>query len=954
MTKTDLERFEFKTIPNDPFSVKQYQLQNGLKLFLCVNKNEPRIFTNIAVAAGSKQDPAEFTGLAHYMEHLLFKGTSKIGSLNWEKEKEYLQQISDLYEKHRLAKSEEERASIYREIDRVSFEAAKLAAPNEYDKLATAIGAKATNAYTWVEQTVYVNDIPSNELERWMELESERFRMLTPRLFHTELETVYEEFNISQDRDGRKVGNTLRANLFSRHPYGTQTTIGKGEHLKTPSLVKLQEYFNTYYAPNNMAIVLAGDFEPLRAVQLAEKYFGNYPSRPIPPFSYEPEEDIQEPIRKEVLGQESAYVDLGWRFDGANSENLVKMLLLKGILHNGQAGLLDINLNQGQKVLESNGWYWIYADYCAMGLYGKPRHGQSLEEVEDLLLKEVEKLKRGEFEEWLPEAIVREHKLEDLKALESNRALVGMMTYAFILGMPWEKYIQQLERMEKLSKADLVAYAREHLHRDNCVIIYKRQGEDAAVKKVSKPPITPVEINRTGGSAFAKQFIAKESKPIAPQFVDFDAKIQRIPLNNGLQLDYVHNPMNELFRLDYIFEMGKLNDRKLAIALLYLPYLGTNRYSSSRLQQEFYRLGLSFDVFSNNDHSYISLSGLEESLEEGVQLFEHILNNVVADADALDNVVSDILLKRENAKKDKNFVLRQAMTNYAQYGVQSPFNYRLTASELRQIEPEELIQRIRGLSGYEHRLYYYGRKKSQEAARIFERYHQAPKERKAPIPLKEFAQISTDRPRVLLFDFPIVQCDALLVSRGTPQFSLTEYLNSHWYNEYFGYGLSSIVFQEIRESKGLAYSTYAYYSSPRRKNKAHYLQAYVGTQPDKIPDALPAMLNIINHMPAEHTLMDNARHSILKKLESDRILPSKLYWIFRNNQFLGYDGDLRREVYRGLREATNKDLIDFQQTYIKNRAFSSLILGKSERLDRKYLERFGSVEILKNEDIFGF
>lgn len=954
MIKTNLQEPDFQTVPNDPYGVQFYKLRNGLSLFLCVNKSQPRIFTNIAVAAGSKQDPVDNTGLAHYMEHLLFKGTSRIGSLDWEQERKLLQRISDLYEKHRQVGTEEERAEIYREIDRVSFQAAKLVAANEYDKLATAIGAKSTNAYTWVDQTVYVNDIPSNELERWMELESERFRMLTPRLFHTELETVYEEFNISQDRDARKVSNALRAELFTRHPYGTQTTIGRGEHLKTPSLVKLQEYFTTYYVPNNMAIVLAGDFDPAEVAALAERYFGDYPFKPIPHFSYEPEPVIDQPRRREVWGQEAPYIDLGWRFEGVNREELEKMMLLRGILHNEQAGLLDIHLNQRQKVLESNAWHWIYADYCAMGLYAKPREGQTLEEVEEILLREVDKLHGGEFEDWLPEAIVREHKLDEMKALESPQSLVNMMTYAFVTGLPWVDYISQLEKMDKVTKEELVDYAKKHLRRDNYAVIYKRQGEDPAVKKVAKPPITPVEINRQAHSEFARAFLQKRGERVEPQFVDYEEKIQRLKLDNGLRVDYVHNPQNALFRLDYIFEMGKLSDRKLALALLYLPYLGTDRYNPTQLQQEFYRLGLSVDVFSNDYQAYLSLSGLEESLEEGIRLFEHLLHHVVADEKALRNVVSDILSKRANAKQDKNFVLRQALANYGRYGADSPFNYRLSEPELRQLQPEELLSRIRGLAGYEHHIYYFGQKPAAEVERILNRYHEAPEERKPVIPPKVFAQLPTEEPKVFLFDFPIVQSDALLLSRGTPRFNLEEHLKTGWYNEYFGYGLSSIVFQEIRESKALAYSTYAFYGSPRRKEQAHYLQAYVGTQPDKIPDALPALQHILNDMPVDRRQMENARLSILKKLESDRIVPSKLYWSFRGARLLGYDRDLRRDTYEWLSAATPEDLIEFQQAYVRNRNYTYLILGKPEQLDKGYLESFGSVQELRPEDIFGF
>ena len=187
----------------DPLQVKQYKLSNGLTLYLSINHNEPRIHTNIAFRAGSKYDPAEATGLAHYMEHMLFKGSSQLGTLNWAEEHRLLERIADLFEVYRKTTDSEHRKALYAEIDQLSQEATRWVAPNEYDRLATALGSRDTNAYTGLEQTVYVNDIPANELERWFMLESERFRNLALRLFHTELETVYEEFNIGQDHDFR-------------------------------------------------------------------------------------------------------------------------------------------------------------------------------------------------------------------------------------------------------------------------------------------------------------------------------------------------------------------------------------------------------------------------------------------------------------------------------------------------------------------------------------------------------------------------------------------------------------------------------------------------------------------------------------------------------------------------------------------------------------------------------
>ncbi len=944
----------FHTTPGDPFQVMEYTLGNGMKLFLSVNPFEPRIFTNIAVRAGSKQDPAETTGLAHYMEHMLFKGTSRIGALDWDREKVLLDRISDLYEQHRRAETEEERLAIYAEIDRVSNEAAPLAAANEYDKLSGAIGANHTNAYTWLDQTVYVNEIPCNELERWMRLESERFRMMALRLFHTELETVYEEFNISQDRDFRKVGNALRAMLYPTHPYGTQTTLGSPEHLKRPSHVNIQRYFHTYYVPNNMAMLLAGDFDPGEAVELAERFFGSYEPRFVPPFHFEKQAQINGPLRKEVFGQEGPYLQMAWRFGPAAAEEQVVLQMVRRLLFNNQAGLLDIHLNQNQLVLESEAWSWPNADYTAFGVYAKPREGQTLEEAEQLLLQQIERLQQGDFDDRLLEAVVKDYKLEEWKALESNAERISRMTYAFINGMPWAQMSGRIAAMERITKDEVTAFAREHLRSDNYVVVYKRQGPDPGVIKVEKPPITPVTLNREGVSDFAKAFLSIQTEPILPVFEDFDARIRTHTLSNGLSFDYVYNPASPLFRLDYIFEMGKSSDPSFAIAMNYLPYLGTTRKSAVQIKQELFRLGLSFEATCNDERAYLTLSGLEESFEEGLQLLEELLAGVQNDAQALQNIISDTLLHRRNAKQDRNVILRDAMNAYARFGPESPFTFRLPEADLRALQADQLTGRIKALNGLEHRVYYYGQKDREEVARLLEKHHVSPTVPK-PVPqLRIFQEVDTAKHQVLFVDFPIVQADVLLVSKGTPNFNAEEYLYRDWYNEYFGYGLSSIVFQEIREAKALAYSTYAMYSSPARQDRAHYLRAYVGTQPDKLPDALPALLGIIQNMPVAEAQVEHARQSVIKRLASERILPSKLYWTARAWRDVGIHSDFRSAVHEHLQQCRTEDLLSFQQRHVRDRAFTFLVLGSRERVDLDYLASFGPVRELGMEEIFGY
>jgi predicted Zn-dependent peptidase len=947
-------KITFKTIAKDPIKVMQYTLSNGLKLFMTINKEEPRVYTEIAVRVGSKHDPADTTGLAHYFEHMMFKGTDKLGSLDWEKEKIILDKIENLFEQHRAETDPIKKKELYAQIDNNSFEAAKLAAANEYDKLVSAIGAKGTNAYTWLEQTVYVNDIPTNELERWFQLESERFRRPVLRLFHTELETVFEEYNISQDKDFRKALKVMQEMLTPTHPYGTQTTLGRGEDLKNPSQTNIYRFFDTYYVPNNIGMVLSGDFDPEYAVRLAEKYFGSLEKKKIPAFKYEPQAPITQRTQRDVYGNEAPWVELGWRFEGAKTEESIYLPLISGLLYNQQAGLIDLNLIQKQQVLEAYAYPRIHEDYSALAVYGKPREGQTLADVEKLLLKQIADLRAGNFEEWLPEAVIKDMKLSEIKEFEKNQGRASMLTSAYVLGIEWSEMLLRFPKLEKISKKDIVDFANKYLREDNFAVVYKHTGEDKNVMKVEKPDITAVELNRVDNSGFAKKFMTIQTPDISPDFLDFKSLIKKSKLHARVNLHNIQERGSKLFRLYYIFEMGKNSDPLLSMAAAYLPYLGTSRYTATQMQQAFYRLGVNFTVNCQEERMYLSLTGLEESFDEAVKLTEHLLTDAQPNADALQNLVADTLTKRINAKLDKGTILRKAMTSYAKHGKNNPYSDKMSEAKLLSVQPTDLISLVKGLANYEHTVFYHGAKNTPSLKKILNQHHVVPKSLHKPIEFKKYPELSVKKDLVYFVHFPTVQVELLLLSKGTPQFNLQEFFNAEWYNQYFGYGLSSIVFQDIRESKALAYSAYAYAASPSKKKKPHYLQAYVGTQPDKLQTAVEAFQTILEEMPISESQIENARQGIIKQMAAERITKSDIYWNWRSNIERGFSTDLRAKVFEFMQQATTTDLIEYQKKYIKGRHFTWLVLGDRSQMDFKYLKKIGKVKELSLEEIFGY
>lgn len=944
---------KFRKVANDPIQVQMYTLKNGLRLFLSVRKDEPRIYTEIAVRAGSKHDPADTTGLAHYFEHMMFKGTDRLGTLDWAREKVLLDRIEQLFEQHRAEQDPEKKKTLYAEIDRLSHEASRYVAANEYDKLVSAIGAKETNAYTWVEQTVYVNDIPSNELERWFNLESERFRRPILRMFHTELETVFEEYNMNQDKDFRKTLKVMQQALTPSHPYGTQTTLGRGIDLKNPSQTNIYRFFDQYYVPNNMAIILSGDIDPAHVVQLAEKYFGEFKSKPIPKFRFEPQPPVEGRRFHEVYGQESPWVEMGWRFDGASSEGAMLLPLISTMLFNYQAGIFDLNVMQKQRLLEVYVYPRVMEDFSTLWLLGKARDGQKMEDVEKILLEQIDRLRRGDFADWLPKAALRDLELAEIRAFEKNAGRASAITGAFVNGLNWSDMVGRWKKLATWDKAAIAAFAQKHLRDDNFVVIYKHTGNDPNVMKVEKPAITPVEINRDGASEFARQFLAQPTPELQPEFIDFKKRIKSTMLPGKTRLRAVQERKGKTFRLHYCFEMGKLADSKLSLLAGYMPFLGTSKYTASELQQEFYRLGVHFATTCEDHYFYISLSGFSDAFEEGLSLMQHLLTDAQPNAEALENLVSDVLMRRENNKRDKQTILAKGMVNYAKYGPISPFTDKLTAQQLREIKPETLTDMLSQLLTYRHEVFYSGPLTPRAAGNVLKHYA-VTTALKNPLKPRKYRELGLKKDRVLFVHFPIVQAEMMLLSKGTPYFNLEEYLMSEWHNQYFGFGLSSIVFQEIRESKALAYAAWTQATNPAFRRHAHWLRGYVVTQTDKLHDAVSAFQQILNDMPVSMTQIENARTGVLKQIAADRILPSDLYWVARVNKKRGFpDRDLRADIYQHLQNATAEDLIRYHEKFIKDRKYNWLVMGDRDRIDFKMLRKIGKVQELTLEQVFG-
>ncbi|WP_394801752.1 M16 family metallopeptidase [Chryseobacterium aahli] len=944
---TDKNNYEYITVTHDENKVRIYTLKNGLNVFLAQNFDAPRIQTYIPVRTGSNNDPSDNTGLAHYLEHMMFKGTSKIGTQNWEKEKVLLDQISDLYEQHKAEQNPEKKKEIYKKIDEISQEASQFAIANEYDKIISSLGASGTNAHTWFDETVYKNNIPNNELEKWLKVEKERFSELVLRLFHTELESVYEEFNRAQDNDSRLVNDSLMEALFPTHPNGQQTTLGKPEHLKNPSMKAIHKYFDEYYVPNNYAIVLVGDLDFEETVKLVDQYFGAIPYKELPKKEAIIEQPMTEIVERTVYSPTTPRVQLAWRTDSYGSKEAMLADVVANILSNrGEAGLLDLHINQTQKMLWAQAYSLGLKNYGFFSIVAVPKENQTLLEAREMVLEQIELVKKGDFPDWMLPAIINDFKLQRMKALETAGGLANNLYDTYIKGRTWEQELNEMDEYAEITREEVIAFANDFF-KDNYVVVNKEKGVNDKLLRVDNPGITAIKINRDAQSEFLKEIISEKTEDIQPEFIDYQKEITTDVVKDK-KISFVKNKYNEIAQVHFIFPFGSDNDRELGISTQILQYLGTEKFSPEDLKKEFFKIGITNDFKTTSDQLHISLSGLEENMKEGIELLQHWMKNVQPDQEIYNQFVETILENREAGKKDKNRIMT-ALTNYTKLGKGSRFLDFLSKDELENTKVEDFTERIKSLFKFQYQIFFYGKdfeKFKQEIEGFIEI-----QSRSIPDP-KKYPEPETVG-NVYFTNYDMVQMEMSKIGKGH-HVNTENFGKINVFNEYFGRGLSSIVFQEIRESKSLAYSAYVSYSPNAEIGHPDYITTYVGTQPDKLQIAVDTMTELMDELPEVTTQFENAKNAALKQIASTRITRTNIFFNTLKLQKLGITHDFRKDIYSQIESLNFDEIKQFYQTAIKPVQFNTAIIGKKENLNLEAVEQMGSFKELELEEIFGY
>ena len=335
-------------------------------------------------------------------------------------------------------------------------------------------------------------------------------------------------------------------------------------------------------------------------------------------------------------------------------------------------------------------------------------------------------------------------------------------------------------------------------------------------------------------------------------------------------------------------------------------------------------------------------------MPKAIELLKNWMQNAKPDQKVYAENVKTILEGREVAKKDKGRIMA-ALSNYAKYGKVSRFTDVLSKSQLEAINSVDMTNKVQNLLKMPYEIFFYG-----QDFNAFKKYAKPFVEKET---MKVAAKQKYPEPatagNVYFTNYDMVQTEMAKVAKG-PNVNLANLGKISVFNEYFGRGLSSIVFQEIRESKSLAYSAYVSYASSNELNRPDYVTTYIGTQANKLPQAVTAMDELMANLPQIPAQFNNAKNAALKQIASGRINRTNIYFNQLNLKKLGIDYDLRKDIYKEIEKLSLADLTNFYNSEMKPMKYNTAIIGKKENLDMVALNKIGKFQEVTLEEIFGY
>lgn len=930
-------------LKGDALGVSVHRLPNGLTVYLSPNRQEPRVSFEIAVRSGSRHDPLEATGMAHYLEHMQFKGTQKLGTMDYAREKVHLDRIETLYDELFATQDADQRRRIYADIDAESQAAAKYAVPNEFDKIYASAGLSDINAYTGPDMTSYTGSFPSNKADTWARVEADRLSEPVYRIFLPELETVYEEYNRGQDNPSAAMSKASFAALFSGHPYG-RGTIGFAEHLKNPSISRMRRFFDEHYRPNNMAIVLSGDFDRAAMLLLIEKNFGTLsPAKiPTPPAGRALGPNGVERVEIRYPAEEA--VRIGWLLPPHNHPDEDALTLAGQVWSN----LINLRVNKAQKAKGAGAFQMLLNESGGWFAVAVTKEGQTLEQAERVLMDEVDRFKAGDFSEDDLRTAATQLEIDMKRRLQVNGERVGLILETYINGQDWQDAVGVLERLKRQTKADVLRVANRYLG-ENRVVVYRRKGTPD-VEKVAKPSFTPVPIDTSKQSPFFKELAAAPSTPLTPHFLTSGRDYRTADLPWG-RLYWTKNPVTDLFNLEFKFDRGTAHEKKLGLALKMLDVAGAGDLSVEEFQRTLDRLGSTMGAGCGERECMVQLTGLEKNLEETLRLVLLRFKKPNIKPGAFKTMVETERGDRADRKLDPKQVHR-ALGEFASRGRNSEVLRALTPTQLDALTESQLKDVLGSVFDYRRSALYSGSRAAPEVGRILTASQ--PRGRFQPTPKSAAAKLlHPARPRVLFVHQEGMKQALIGAYAADARPDAKPRLDDAIYNKVMGGGMDGVYFQEVRESRALAYSAGGGYAAPKRAGDEGKLWSSAGTQADKAVQTALLMRDLMTQPPVTPERYKLALRGLEESYRTqvpllDEIPRAVLGWEER-----GVKEDPKIALFQGLSSHRPKDLAGFIRRF-RRKPVTFYILGDRNSVDLDGLKQLGDFEENTVDDLFPF
>jgi predicted Zn-dependent peptidase len=938
---------------NPALQVKEFKLSNGMTVWLNEDHSQPKVFGAVVVKAGAKDCPN--TGIAHYFEHIMFKGTDRIGTVDYQAEKPWLDSISVQYDLLSQTQDEAERAHIQQHINKLSLKAADYMIPNEFNRLISKYGGSSLNAGTGYDVTFYHNIFLPQYMEQWCWLNSER--LITPvfRGFQGELENVYEEKNRASDGMAGDALEKVMGAVFKTQPYA-YPILGSTENLKNPRLSDMAAFFKKYYVASNMGLILCGDITPDSTLTaLLEQTFGRVQTGPVPIRGYSPMPDIQEGESCEVklpiplIGIEALVFKAPTDFEpDANALDLANMLL-----YNGKAGLLDSLVNE-HKVMLGAAMSMAFADAGGTAIIVIPKLLGKIKTAEARIMEQVQQVMDGNFSTEQLEALKLEMVMEAERNLETIGSRSQLMVDIFSKGHSWQEVLDKIEHIKQLTKEDVVAAAKKY-YGANHITLSKKYGtpDKETLKQPGYKPISPK--NTDAKSAFALQLEQIPVKEATIRTVDFEKDVTNKKLSDHVTLYYKENPVNDIFTFTLRYKDGTLHTPKLDMLVPYLSQLGTDSLKKQQLEQAWQRIGTTMEVAQGDETFSINLTGPDHQLKPALQLLAHFLRAAKGDDDALDEARDANKVDRKSFGKQKDDVLLPMIQRVA-YGSKSTYLTQLSKKEVKALKSDELLALFRELQQYDCELFYCGRQPVESVDMLCQQtlpLAQCTKPKADTFrPLQQYSE-----PTVFFYNVPKSRQNFVISYDGISALpTANERATMKLWDEYFGGGMSSVLFQNVREFRSLAYSTRGKSINTSLARHPNAPQAYItvtGTQADKTLEAVATVDSLLRHLPMKEENLESARQSVLSDIQNDYPTFRGIAKYVANQRNNGYTADPNNEKTRLLPDVSAQNIVQFHQQHVgNNKSRVWIIIGDKKSTDLNTLSRFGKIVELKKEDVY--